>query len=477
MAEKKQGRQTPTQAVVLPYEQTLGEEAIDLYSQTGRTAQEWQQLQIYDIMAVNEDGPWVHTKYGYSLPRRNGKNEIVAIRELWGLLKGEQILHTAHRTTTSHAAWVRLCGFLDALGYVEVAREKEQDMPEKAYRSFKQYGLESIQIYGMPGKIHFRTRSAKGGLGEGFDLLVIDEAQEYQDDQESALKYVVSDSKNPQTILCGTPPTAVSAGTVFQELRDRILTGGGVNAGWAEWGLAGYTEQIYDRALWYETNPSLGTVLTERKILDEIGKDLVDFNIQRLGVWIKYNQKSAISEGQWDELQLKTLPALRGKLYAGIKYGKDGANVALSICVRIKDGYLVEAIDCQSRQNGNGWLIRWLQDADVDKIVIDGAGNQNLLAAALKEARVKGTVVLPTVKEIVIANAAFREGLDARTIRHMGQPSLRQAASNCETRPIGAGFGFASIKEGVDIALLDSVILAHWICSTTKERRKQQARY
>ena len=32
-------------------------------------------------------------------------------------------------------------------------------------------------------------------------------------------------------------------------------------------------------------------------------------------------------------------------------------------------------------------------------------------------------------------------------------------------------------EEGVDISIMDSVILAYWICSTTKERRKQKARY
>ena len=52
-----------------------------------------------------------------------------------------------------------------------------------------------------------------------------DEAQEYQDDQESALKYVVTDSHNPQTILCGTPPTPVSSGTVFTKYRKDTLAG------------------------------------------------------------------------------------------------------------------------------------------------------------------------------------------------------------------------------------------------------------
>ena len=49
------GRQTPTQSVVIPYEKTRGQEAIDLYNSTSRQAQEWQQLLLYDILAINED--------------------------------------------------------------------------------------------------------------------------------------------------------------------------------------------------------------------------------------------------------------------------------------------------------------------------------------------------------------------------------------------------------------------------------------
>ena len=113
MAGQRMGRQTPTNGVALPYEITHGAEAVALYNTTGRTAQPWQELLLYDILAENEEGLWVHTKFGYAVPRRNGKNEIAAMRELWGLTHGESILHTAHRTTTSHAAWERLCNLLD----------------------------------------------------------------------------------------------------------------------------------------------------------------------------------------------------------------------------------------------------------------------------------------------------------------------------------------------------------------------------
>lgn len=464
MTEVRKGRQTPTDSIVLPYEETKGQEAIDIYNITGRTAQEWQELLLYDILAINEDGLWVHTKFGYSVPRRNGKNEVVVMREMWGLKNGERILHTAHRTTTSHTAWERLCSLLDKA--------------KIAYKSIKASGRECIYIKGSDARVEFRTRSSKGGLGEGFDLLVIDEAQEYTDDQESALKYVVSDSKNPQTIFCGTPPTPVSSGTVFLKYRKNTLAGATINGGWAEWSVSEESD-VHNRELWYETNPSLGTILTERAIVDEITTDHIDFNIQRLGLWIKYNQKSAISKAEWESLKVSKLPELKGKLFVGIKYGKDGTNVAMSIAVKTKDDKIfIETIDCREVRAGNTWIIAFLSKADVQNVVIDGANGQQLLANDMKKERLKKPI-LPTVKEVILANAAFEQGLCQQKVVHMNQPSLAQAAENCEKRAIGSngGFGYGSQIDKIEIALLDSAIYAYWACSEYKEKRKQKVSY
>lgn len=479
MAEPRKGRQTPTQSVVLPYFATKGQEAIDSYNESGRTAQEWQELLITDILAVNEDGLWTHTKFGYSVPRRNGKNEIAAIRELYGLEHGEKILHTAHRTTTSSSASKRLADILNGKGYTEIARPKSGQKYEKAYTYSKQFGLERITLLDEGGgSCDFRTRSSKGGLGEGFDLLVIDEAQEYTDDQESALKYVVTDSKNPQTIFCGTPPTPVSSGTVFVKLRNNTLAGAQANAGWAEWSVENQSD-VRDKELWYETNPSLGTIFTERSVLDEIGTDDVDFNIQRLGLWLKYNQKSAISKVEWAEMKADVLPKLTGSLYVGIKYGNDGTNVAMSIAVKTKDKKIfVETIDCREIKAGNRWILNFLKKATVAKVVVDGANGQQLLVDGIKEAKLKAPK-LPTVKEIITANASFEQGIFQKNIVHMGQPSVEQVVGNCEHRAIGAngGFGYKAQKDGIEIAILDSMLLAYWVCSTSKERKKQRVSY
>ena len=467
MLDVRIGEQTPTKSVILPYDESLGDEAIELYEKSGREAFDWQRFIVNAILARNSQDLWTHMNFGYSVPRQNGKNEIIAIRELYGLFTGERILHTAHRTNTSKAAFDRLVMILEESGL-----ENQVD-----FTSIKARGNENIELVDG-GRIDFRTRTSTGGLGESFDLLVIDEAQEYTDDQRSALMYTIAASPNPQTIYTGTPPTPISSGTVFTRLRDNTLYGSTEDTGWAEWSVDKESD-VRDKDLWYQTNPSLGLRVSERNIQSEVGDDDIDFNIQRLGLWLQYNQKSAISENEWKELHVDELPKFKGKLFAGVKYGHDGTNVALSIAVKTEDDRIfVETIDCQSIRNGNAWIINFLKNADVQEVVIDGQSGQNILAEAMKQAGLKAPI-LPTVKEIIVANSMFEQALFQQTLAHKSQPSLYQVVTNSDKRNIGSngGFGYRSQIEENDIALLDSVILAQWACAEAKEPKKQKIRY
>ena len=462
--DTRQGRQAPTVSVVLPYTDTAGADACELYNHTERTVLEWQTLLLYDIMARDSEGLWVHQKYGISVPRRNGKSELVLVRCLYGLKNGEKILYTAHRTTTAHSIWERLERLCEKAGVLISS-------------SFKAFGKEHLYTKDAGG-IDFRTRTSTGGLGEGYDLLIIDEAQEYTNDQETALKYTVSDSLNPQTIMIGTPPTAISAGTVFTKYRTKVRSGASYESGWAEWSVDDLTQPENVDA-WYDTNPSLGTILKERTIRSEIGEDNVDFNIQRLGLWLKYNQRSAITANEWDSLEVDKLPKLTGPLFVGVKYGHNGENVAMSIAVKTVDGKVfTECIDCRPIKDGDGWLLDFIRKAKVKEVAIDGASGKNLLNESMKQAKLKAAVI-PTVAQFIEANTLLDQGLAAGTLIHMKQPSLRQIVSNCERRNIGVngGYGFKSQLEGADIALLDSVILANWLCVTDKGEHKQKVRY
>jgi phage terminase large subunit-like protein len=164
----------------------------------------------------------------------------------------------------------------------------------------------------------------------------------------------------------------------------------------------------------------------------------------------------------------------------GIKYGKDGENVSMSVAAKTAAGKIfVEAIDCRPIRGGDNWMLKFLKAADVAQVIIDGASGQQLMKEQMHEAKIKLIPVLPTVKEVITANAVFEQALEAKEIRHAGQPSLTQAVTNCDKRAIGSngGFGFKSLKEGIDISLMDSMILAHWACTRVKKRKKQQVRY
>ena len=279
--------------------------------------------------------------------------------------------------------------------------------------------------------------------------------------------------------MIGTPPTTQSSGTVFTTYRTDVLKGSLVDSGWAEWSVENMCDP-YDRENWYLTNPSLGIVLTERKILAEITGDDLDFNIQRLGYWIKYNIKSAISKAEWEELLFApTKSQLDSEISVGVKYGKDGTNVAMSFAVKTNDERIfVESIGCKPIREGNEWILKYLKAIKPVQVVIDGAIGQKILEEEINQLKLS-KVVLPTVKEIIVGYAKLEQGIVGKTICHNNQPSLTAVVSNCDKRAIGSngGFGYSSIKDGLDIALLDSVMLAHWSCCEHKAKKKQKVFY
>lgn len=472
--KKRKGRQTPTVWITLPHRKKTedGVLACEYYKETGRTPQKWQENLLNDMLAKNRKGLWLYTRYAYSLPRRNGKSEILLMRELYGLKKGEKILHTAHLTTTSSSAAAHLAAALDHAGYKEVQRIKKNQIYTRHYTYRKQLGLEVITLLGEgQGSVSFRTRTSRGGLGEGYDVLIIDEAQEYETEQDNTLKFIITDSQNPQMIMCGTPPTAVSKGDVFKKYRDNAIAGKLKDSGWAEWSVPEKTD-CHDIDAWYETNPSLGTVFTERSVEAEISDDELDFNIQRLGLWITYNLKSAISKEDWAKTEITDLPKLKGKMFIGIKYSKDSDNVAMTVACKTNDGKVfISAYDCRSRLLGNGWIIDYLSKLKaLNKVVIDGAGAQMVLADDMKDAKLKKPI-LPTVSEVVRANAEWEQAVYNNGLVHLPQEALDLSVTNCTKRTIGnnGGFGYKSITEAVDICIMDSAILAYWICNNTKE--------
>lgn len=137
--EPRKGRQTSAKSIILPYTEIRGQETVDLYTASGRSAQEWQGLLTYDLLAVNKDGPW-YIPNSFFWFSDGTEKEVVLIRELYGLDRGEHILHTAHRTTTSTSASRRFFDRLMAVGYEEVIRVKRGEKYDMAMCFGRNFG-------------------------------------------------------------------------------------------------------------------------------------------------------------------------------------------------------------------------------------------------------------------------------------------------------------------------------------------------
>src|SRR5690606_29952691 len=91
------------------------DDAIFLASQYGLTPDPWQEHVLREWLARRaEDDKWAHSRCGLSVPRQNGKNALLEIRELFGIVElGERFLHTAHEVKTARKAFLRLASFFD----------------------------------------------------------------------------------------------------------------------------------------------------------------------------------------------------------------------------------------------------------------------------------------------------------------------------------------------------------------------------
>lgn len=103
--------QRPRVHVAPPSDQTFGDLAATFAADYGLTPDPWQQIVLDDWLA-EFDGRYAALTCGLACPRQNGKNAILEVRELFGMVgRGEKILHTAHEVKTARKAFKRLLHF------------------------------------------------------------------------------------------------------------------------------------------------------------------------------------------------------------------------------------------------------------------------------------------------------------------------------------------------------------------------------
>lgn len=472
------GSQEPRIKVEPQRSSTDGTDAAVLMAEYGYQLDEWQQLVMNCWLGKDESGRYNVTSAGLSLPRQNGKNVCLEAREFFGLVvNGEKILHTAHQVRTSKKSFRRLASMFTDKRHPEVT-----DLV-KSIRYTN--GEESIELLNG-GSIEFSARSRQAARGfDGISLVVYDEAQELTDDQVEAIMATLSASATGtrQLIYTGTPPYPGCPGDVFRRRRTACIDEPGKHDCWHEWSVAADSVtdiNVTDTDLWYMANPALGIRLDEEFTSEEMRSMSKDgFARERLGWWtpiVKHELDYAIDKYVWEDCKSEE-PKPDGKTAYGVKFSADGSTVALCGAVIPDSGKArISLIELRPTGHGIGWLADWLNERynRACCVVVDGRNGVDVLVERIANTwRIKGSIIRPSVKDMIAATGTLTNALNERSVTWFyQQEALNDSAITSIKRSLGGGWCFG----GDNSTPIEAASLALWGAQNSKRNPAKKMR-
>lgn len=469
------GRQNPTFERIGRYSSTDGDDAVALFESYGFGFDEAQAHLMRLYLAKDEAGAPASVQIALSVPRQNGKSYAARWYAVWcAAVCGMEVIYSAHNGDTVADFFDMLCHVFEDGDYPDFT-EMLQGKP------YRQPGRQLLS-FSTGGRIRFSTRTNNKIRGGTVAVIVVDEAQELTDAQLNALlpSSSASPSGPPQVVMVGTPPDPTCQGTVFKRLHDAAHASDECSdSWWVEWAADEMPAEDADPAdvvaVAYETNPALGTRITERAVRNELASMTPDgFARERLGWWRPGGSiERLIGREKWEECMIPDDKAPDGTPAYGVKFSADGRTVALSAAVSDPDGgSFVELVDLAATSGGIGWLRDFLaQRAESCKAVaIDGRSGATALAKALKERGFPKKAIFECgTSDAIAAASMFLEEVESRTLSHIESEALDESAAGCIRRRIGTNgaFGFGDGPDSIS-APVESAALALWAARTSK---------
>lgn len=472
-----QARQTPTfERFPAVYATTDGPMGTALASAFFGDPLRWQQYVLDAMLARDPCDKYAYHALAVAVPRQNGKSWDVRSRCFYGLVAdGEKILYTCQHGDTADEM------FRDLAAAFEDEDNAELHSLLKAVR--KTNGQQAIYLENG-GYIRFTTRTNSLARGRSYDVIIYDEAQELTAAQQAASLPTISASAkhNTQVIYLGTPPNPECPGTVFVSMRDKAHGEEVPPFAWMEWAVPEIGD-VGDRTRWYETNPSLGTLIDETAIEGELSMAPDDFARERLGWWTPARTaQAAIPRDLWEKTVIGAIGNLyRRKAALAVKFSADGSTYALAGAkVNAKGEAAFELVELGTTAGGTQALTDALFErrGKVACIVVDGLNGAGTLCDQLAELRVpKGYVVRPTAGDVITASTGLMDGLRAGTVRHTAQTALDASALNVTMRPIGRNGGWGFGGDGMrPPEPIEACALALWAVRTTRRNPARRQR-
>ena len=423
------------------------EGAIEVATLVGLIPDPWQEEVLRTWMRSDASGRWAAGRWGIAVPRQSGKNALVEIIEIYcaGIL-GMKVLHTAHETKTATKAFDRVASFFESGPFADRVKDKGG-----IYRG---RGEQAIRLKNG-GSIEFIARTKNSGRGFTVDMLVFDEAQDFDEDAQAALLPTISAAPqgDPVQVILGTPPTDIVKGEVFKRVHDLAHEQIDPRLAWCEWAVTGDVD-VEDRELWALTNPALGRRVLESTIADECGSFSPEFFArERLGMWSSDSELSVIPAKDWDACRVDAAPD--GQITAiGLDMNPERTSVVVAVAVKTEAGTHVELARVDE-PDSTIELVNWVSQRAKRRVpvVMDSYSPARSLEPGLKQKKAR-TFAL-SGNELMQACGGFYDAVTQdRTVSHIGQEQLDASLAGAKRQSIGDAGGWKWSRKNLDSDLV-----------------------
>ena len=430
------------------------QDVADLSAQAGVVLDGWQELILRSAMGERSDATWAAKRIGVSVPRQNGKSQLLVSRALAGaLLFGERkIVISAHQQDTARESFAKMLEIIEADANSWL---RSRIRPGGVIQALNR---EAVR-FGNGATIQFKARTQAGGRGFSSDCLMLDEAQRLGRRAWVSINSTMSAMPNPQVWLLGTPPTPEDDGEVFASVRKAAKDGVSTAAAWLEWA-ADPDAETYDPASEFtrwSANPAWNTRINHEIVQGEFESYTpAEFALDRLGIWDdEATTVGVVSREQWrdckSDAQITERPTLAFDVspmltHSGIvAAGKtDGDKVGLEVTSNGES-----LIDFRE---GTEWAVELLTRNHAEVHIVAGSAAETLV-----DRLVTGGCTVHTLSKTDYAKACvgFAAAVAEKRVTHRGQSELDRSVTSGVKRTADEGlWTWGRVKSGTDITLL-----------------------
>jgi hypothetical protein len=374
------------------------------------------------------------SKVAVQASRRCGKTTAI-----WAVLVGRcetipgyQVITTAQSGKRARARLMKVADVLERQPHIKVGRGVGNE-----HITWTETGSRIEMFPPVPGA--FR--------GEGKDAVLIDEAQEIEDEDGAdellqAIMPLFDTQPLAQLIVAGTAGER-REGMLWQALQKGLA---------GEWGLVNYAapdgSDAADEKVWLSTHPGIGT-LTTLAIIRERWRDLkgdadpTHFAREYLGMWPTSEQVRLIPEQAWEACYAGDGRQPRpqaGQCVLGYDVAPNDS--AASIVCAWRDEHGIGHLKVMDHGPGHTWMPERLRRMSVQlraSIAYDAIGPNVAVAEQLVRKPPRPKLVATNVRQMQAGCTQLLAEIKDRTIRHEGEAPLDEAVAAAARRSIGEG--------------------------------------